>query len=181
MLKTGWPACLLGVYKEFVSMVFQFFIWKQNRRYRKPRKPWKESRNSGFNSNKIWWPRHNAERLMTCQRSHPTSWEALGTPHFPPRFHLAQGIHHALPSSYRIQEGSAAKQHASREGRARAWRTFTASISTPPRPACFLQRSLILQTQKGTAKSWNACRKLHDSSCVQEIRQCPGKLKKQAV
>lgn len=33
------------------------------------------------------------------------------------------------------------------------------------------QETLILQTQKASAKSWNTCRKLPGSSCVQEIRQ----------
>lgn len=47
--------------------------------------------------NKIWWPRHNLERLMTCQHSHPASWAALGTPQFSLCFHLAQGIYPALP------------------------------------------------------------------------------------
>lgn len=134
-------------------------------------------------SNKIWWPRHNLERLMTRQCSRPASWEALGTPQFSPWLHLAQGIYPALPSSqvYRVEAGSAAEQRASGEGRARAWPTSTASSSTPPRPACFLQGSLTPQPQKGAAKSWKACTTLHDSSCVQEIGQRTGKLKKQAA
>lgn len=33
------------------------------------------------------------------------------------------------------------------------------------------QETLILQTQKASSKSWNTCRKLPGSSCVQEIRQ----------
>lgn len=91
-------------------------------------------------SNKIWWPEHNPERLMTCQHSHPASWEAPGTPQYSPCFHLAQGTYPALPSlsAYPIDGGSAAKQDASREGRATAWPTFTTSTSTPPCPACFL-------------------------------------------
>lgn len=33
------------------------------------------------------------------------------------------------------------------------------------------QQTLILQTQKASSKSWNTCRKLPGSSCIQEIRQ----------
>lgn len=75
-------------------MVFQFFIWKQNRSYRKPRKPWKESLNSDtLESDLMAW----AESWEANDMS-PYFLRSPRTPQFSPCFHLAQGEYILLPA-----------------------------------------------------------------------------------
>lgn len=122
--------------------------------------------------NQIWWPGHNPARLMTCQ---PASWEAPGHHNSLPASTLLRANTSCSllpPNRATSKEAQLHRQHGGREGRATAW--LLPAILHP----CFLQGWLILQAQKGTAKSWHTCWKLLNGSCVQEITWCIGNLNK---
>jgi len=126
-------------------------------------------------SNQTWWPR----QILRGWRHVSLLPESPGNTTVLPLLPLSSEHTDPAPARpYRSWRSSAAPSAFRWGGQCQS---VTGSINTPPHSTCLLQSWIILQAQKGTAKSWNICWKLHDSSWVQEIKQCIGNLKEQSM
>ena len=121
-------------------------------------------------SNTIWWPRHNSERLMICQRSRLASWEAPGTPRCSPCSHLAPARAPLSPGRTSIADG----------GSAAGSQSLTPLHRLHPRPSRLPPAVTNTAGTESEAKPW-ALVGNGRVAAVSRARRCTGKLKQQAV